>query len=958
MIGEGFSLSFDFYSERTYTDCADDPGGAVSGDFDNCWAGQVVTMNLDGRSTQLVLDDGTTGWHEADDAGDEVRYLTGTSANTGNGTYDNGYWEVISPNGTQYFFGKNKGPGWGGNDPQTDSAFTEPVYGPNPGDPCHSDSGFAASACTQAWRWNLDFVIDPNGNAAAYYYTPETNYYGADKSTTGVQYDRGGYLSEIDYDGTSYVPVDRYALGQGFPTTGDPELILNSITRTGSNGSGSPITLPAVVLSYQLMDSRIPGYNGQPAMSHWRLFTIQTETDETIMVHYSSECTLAQIPADPSTNTSMCYPVLWTPSGDTSPILDYFNKYLVSSVELSDGTGTEVHQVTSYNYVGNPAWHYDDNAAVKPKYRTYGEFRGFAEVESMVGNPGNSTNGTDDVQTQTATRFFRGMNGDTLPGGGVSTGVTVSDSNGVTYPDDNALAGQTRETQTFNGVGGPEISASISVPSVVATNASQARTGLPALKASMVRTIKQTDYTDLASGTPLTKTTKTTYDGFGRAILVDQSGTSIPETCSETTYDDNTDQDVWIRSAVSEVIISQQACPATVGNLTSTDVISDTRTFYDGKTSLTTAPTAGNPTLINSATTNSGGSLGFFTQKTMTYDPSGRLSTSTDADGNTTTRTYTPADGGPMTSVQTKNVVSSTQTLIATQTFDPGRGSLLTSTDAAGYLTSASYDALGRLTAVWKPGRTQGTDTANVTYAYHVVTGDPLAVTTGTLVDYGNGTNYVNSVSIYDSLGELRQTQTAAEGGDTVVTDKFYDSHGWVWQSNNKYVVAGSPSIAPVTVAESAVNDRTINTFDAAGRVVDSQNYNGVTLTDSLHRVYGGNQYASAPTVTGSVITGGSPQTTTMSYNAAGNETQIKDPAGNTWSYTYDLLGRQTKAVDPDAGTTTTGYDPAGNVAFTTDANGTSDNFSYDALTARPPSTPGRPLRATVPRSRPGPGTR
>jgi YD repeat-containing protein len=78
--------------------------------------------------------------------------------------------------------------------------------------------------------------------------------------------------------------------------------------------------------------------------------------------------------------------------------------------------------------------------------------------------------------------------------------------------------------------------------------------------------------------------------------------------------------------------------------------------------------------------------------------------------------------------------------------------------------------------------------------------------------------------------------------------------------------------------------------------------------------------------------TSGSPQVTTMSYNAAGNETQIKDPAGNTWSYTYDLLGRQTKAVDPDSGTTVVGYDPAGNVAYTTDANGTSNNFTYDGL--------------------------
>ena len=223
-----------------------------------------------------------------------------------------------------------------------------------------------------------------------------------------------------------------------------------------------------------------------------------------------------QIPADPSTNASLCYPVLWTPFGDTSPILDYFNKYLVSSVELSDGTGTDVSQLTSYSYVGNPAWHYDDDAAVKPKYRTYGEFRGFSEVESMVGNQGNSTNGTDDIQTQTATGFFRGWTR-SLPGGGVGTGVTVSDSNGVTYPETNALAGETLETQTFNGVGGPEISASITVASVVATNASQARTGLPALTANMVRTAKETDYTDLASGTPAHQDHHTTYDGFGRA---------------------------------------------------------------------------------------------------------------------------------------------------------------------------------------------------------------------------------------------------------------------------------------------------------------------------------------------------------------------------------------------------------------------------------------------------------
>src|SRR5215472_268366 len=158
MIGEGYTLSSDSYIERTYPDCADDPAGAVTGKFDDCWGGQVVTMSLNGASTPLVLDDNTNTWHEQLDNGDRVQFLTGTDADTGNGTHDDGYWVVTTPDGTKYFFGKNKGPGWASGDPVTNSAFTVPVYGPHSGDPCHSASGFSASSCMQAWRWNLDFV--------------------------------------------------------------------------------------------------------------------------------------------------------------------------------------------------------------------------------------------------------------------------------------------------------------------------------------------------------------------------------------------------------------------------------------------------------------------------------------------------------------------------------------------------------------------------------------------------------------------------------------------------------------------------------------------------------------------------------------------------------------------------------------------------------------------------------
>ena len=270
------------------------------------------------------------------------------------------------------------------------------------------------------------------------------------------------------------------------------------------------------------------------------------------------------------------------------------------------------------------------------------------------------------------------------------------------------------------------------------------------------------------------------------------------------------------------------------------------------------------------------------------------------------------------------------------------------------------------LTGVWQPGRSQSAGaTANVTYSYQVDPAKPLAVTTSTLVDSGAGTSTVTSVSIYDSLGSLRQTQTAAEGSNTAVTDSFYDSHGWVWDANNKYVIVGGPSAALQSAANSAVSDRTVTSYDGTGRVVKQQNYNGLTQTDFTQTVYGGSQvttiqhnaagtdigtptatvtnalgqavqaiqYASPPTVSAAgVVTGGSPLVTTTAYDAAGDKASITDPSGNAWAYTYDLLGEQLTGADPDTGTTTTGYDPAGNVAYTTGANGQSLNYTYDTL--------------------------
>jgi len=75
-----------------------------------------------------------------------------------------------------------------------------PVYSAHSGDPCYKSTGFADSACTMAYRWNLDYVKDAHGNAMAYYYKTATNYYGQDNGgATDVPYIRDTYLDHVDY---------------------------------------------------------------------------------------------------------------------------------------------------------------------------------------------------------------------------------------------------------------------------------------------------------------------------------------------------------------------------------------------------------------------------------------------------------------------------------------------------------------------------------------------------------------------------------------------------------------------------------------------------------------------------------------------------------------------------------------------------------------------------------------
>ncbi|WP_259471467.1 RHS repeat-associated core domain-containing protein [Streptomyces shenzhenensis] len=196
-VGDGFELSPGFI-ERRYKPCAEDGEKNADGNKpgDLCWSYDNAYLTFNGKGGELVPA-GNDEFKLQQDDGTRIARLT--SAERGNGDNDGEYWRLTAPDGTRYYFGYHRLPGWTDGKETTDSTWTVPVFGNNTGEPCHA-SDFAGSWCQQAWRWNLDYVVDTHGNAMGYHYAKETNSYGRNlKADDDTPYTRGGYLRRIDY---------------------------------------------------------------------------------------------------------------------------------------------------------------------------------------------------------------------------------------------------------------------------------------------------------------------------------------------------------------------------------------------------------------------------------------------------------------------------------------------------------------------------------------------------------------------------------------------------------------------------------------------------------------------------------------------------------------------------------------------------------------------------------------
>lgn len=742
--------------------------------------------------------------------------------------------------------------------------------------------------------------------------------------------------------------VDTWKLTHEFKDYGDNSQVvlwLAAIHHTGHVGDSEQST-PAVEFGGTFMPNRVEDGSADPMIQRPRLTSIKNETGAVTTVNYSEpDCGVGDLPTVAESNTQRCYPAQYIPEGTYNAVDAYFHKYVVVSVAETDTTGGADTVWTYYEYSTagggtNVLWGWNDSEFTPDDLRTYNQWRGYSQVTTLIGDPADPG-----PRLRTATRYYRGMDGEPLPGG-AERNVALTSTRGDTVADHEALAGQTWEQITYADA---TVIGSTVTRYWTKNTATRVHEG-GELKAWMTGPNQVLARNKLSNTAWRTTQADTSYDDYGRATAVSNHGdidASGDEMCTETEYVDNTDK--WIFKAAKRIETVAVTCGKPVSR--PSQVLSDVRAYYDGL-AFGAEPTQGRMT---KAETIDGWDSGpkYTLLAESSYDALGRETKATDALGAVTTTTYTPAGPGPVTAVSTTNALGHVDTV----TVEPAWGSTTSATSAAGRTTSITYDALGRATAVWYPGQDAATEAPNLKFSYSVSDTAPSATTTQTMIW---NQSYLTEIQIFDALMRPRQTQAETYGG-RLINQTEYNSYGQVvYSSGANFNNDSGPTGNLVRISRSNDVARTEYVYDTAGRmtaevfvVKDEEQWRTTTT-------YGGNDDYWQTTVTppqGASATGtltdargfvvealqfhgntptGEPDRTHYTYTPAGLLETVTDPAGQQWTFGYDMRGRQTTADDPDTGTTTVVYDDAGQLLSTTANAGTNAestlSYEYDDL--------------------------
>ncbi|GIH22829.1 type IV secretion protein Rhs [Acrocarpospora phusangensis] len=975
--GEGFEVSTG-YIERRYKMCSEDTEGTANNanrkTGDQCWVTDNATLSLNGRGGDLVFESGK-GWRNRSDDASRIERRTGAA----NGDDDGEHWVVTTSDGVQYWFGKSGA---------TESVLTTPVYGNHPQEPCH-ETAFADSDCTQAYRWNLDYVVDPSGNTMTYTYKREKNKYARNITTTDLaEYDRASYLVRIDYgtrDGSANVPARVL-----FETA--DRCLANCTTKNATTWPDTPFDQECSTSPCQ-----------QTAPTFWttrRLAKIVTQVwNATTGKHDDVESwTFTHSFPDPGDGTR---PGLWLDKishagrdGVTVPdvmfqgvqmpnrvdTIDHspaMNWWRIASVTTETGgklgvsysapdcvAGTRVPSAPESNTLRCYPVKWRPPGAADPLTDYFHKYVVTAVTENdltthaprtitrydYLGDPGWHYTDDDgmvkaDYKTWSVWRGYgtvRTTKGD--PGQEEITETTYfrgmhgdklpSGTRTATMPavggapavnDEDAYAGMTRRTVTYNGAAA--IGTQTFEPWQSAPTATRTLNGVTVSARHTGTAVTRTGTVLDGGRAPRTTSARTTFDEYGLVTQVNEAGDEAVTGDEKCVKTTYEPRDGrWLLALAKRV--ETYSVPCATAPAVADDVISDVFNTYDDK---------GRVTKVETLT--SWSAKTYTTTARTGYDAQGRIIDAWDSKGGHSTTVHTPVTGGPLTKTVQTNVKGWT----TTTEHDPAWGASTRITDQNGRVTVMRYDGLGRLSKVWAPGR-EGEPTPTAQFGYLVRNDGPVVVTTSRLNANGGLTT---SHTLYDGLLRVRQSQApeAGDQGGRVVTDSFYDTAGRMWQTNDAYVADGAPGTSLYEpLGDHVIPSQTRKLYDGAGRETASIFYSKNVEKWRTTTATFGDRIETTPPEGGTpstMFTDVSGRTTRLrlagddtryEYNKRGELKKITDPAGSVWEYQYDLRGNKIVEKDPDKGTTTSSYNEHNELTRITDTTGASLTFAYDEL--------------------------
>ena len=249
-------------------------------------------------------------------------------------------------------------------------------------------------------------------------------------------------------------------------------------------------------------------------------------------------------------------------------------------------------------------------------------------------------------------------------------------------------------------------------------------------------------------------------------------------------------------------------------------------------------------------------------------------------------------------------------------TYDNATGNVLTETAPNGKVTIYTYDDLGRQTGISYPSG----QSVIISYQWATSTRPTNALYYKLTTSAGLPT----MKEYYDGLGRVLRTEKTGFNGTSIYSSTLYNTKGQVVQSSLPYYT-GQQALARVYTYDGYGR----LSIDAGPGTIANYTYSGKTTQIST-----GSGQVSSKTVDsqGNIVSatdeGG---TISYTYKSLGKTAQITTNGSST-SMLYDTYGRQTNLTDPDAGATTYGYNGYNELTSQTDAKNNTFSMTYDLL--------------------------